>query len=249
MIFTINGDSAERNQGLYGKDDCDFVYVPILKNAHAWGIQYFTKNAGFSLIPNSKENYKVIPQQKNFIIFLRDPIDRWCSGIAEYFWHLPNMNVNAPYTLDDKELRFVLDAVSLDPHTAKQINWLLGLSVANCITFLLEDPHFSEKVQFFTKNQINKKEMTHTLPANHKANESVFKKSIINQLQHLLKNNTKYLSRLKQYYACDFEIYNYIWFREQNVPFNWYKTSLKKSITEKAQSRFNQKINNVRGKI
>ena len=84
-----------------------YVYIP--KNASSW-----TK-------PNLRDwgwqfyNYHTDQLNKTAIVVLRDPVERWLSGIAEYFALYQNTTNDL---VDNKSLQqIIFDRITFDDHT------------------------------------------------------------------------------------------------------------------------------------
>ena len=57
----------------------EYAYIPILKNAHTWLTQVFRDGLKWDPVSDPKE----ISHCKKIIV-LRDPAERWISGMATY---------------------------------------------------------------------------------------------------------------------------------------------------------------------
>lgn len=114
--------------GLCFTDSSNFVYVPIPKNASS---ETSTKllSLGWSA-NNFSENISAFKDYK-FIVILRDPIDRWLSGINQYFllYH------KTIYQLSTDTLNLIAHKIVLDDHTEKQIYFCNKLNLDKTIFF------------------------------------------------------------------------------------------------------------------
>lgn len=225
MLISIDSD-VRNTRRYFTSTESNYCYIPILKNASIFGLNLFQKQLGFSEVEN-------INSPKKFIVFLRDPIKRWYSGVAQYFAmnvdnegnfiHNSNLNLSrddvgnvsrANYYLDEKTLKLVFDAVRLDDHADLQIFNLLGLDTDDCFFFNIDDDHFNSRIFDFVRNI-----MKVTLPKSFKVIEnhsikfndtskSSFKKNIKNQLLNAVKNNDEILKNVYHYYYYDTELLN-----------------------------------------
>lgn len=179
--------------------DGDLMYVNIPKNASSW-----TK-------PNLLDwgwefyNYHADQLNKTAIVVLRDPLERWISGIAEYFTlymsHIPEHDYNI------REL--VFDRVCFDDHTEKQINFIHGLDSEQCI-FLKCDQHYRENfsnllAEHHMPNRYQTYDMQHV--SENDPRRKRFKQIFAREVQ-----NSKYLEQVKNYYAQDYELINQVKF-------------------------------------
>lgn len=112
----------------------NLMYVNIPKNASSW-TKPNLKDWGWEFYNYHADNL----YSKHAIVVLRDPIDRWLSGIAEYmFLYHPNVDLAH---LSNSYFELVFDKISFDDHTEKQVLFLEGLDLNNC-TFLYCDKNY-----------------------------------------------------------------------------------------------------------
>lgn len=192
---------------VWGNDFSNFFYIPILKNANTWGKHFFSKNCNF----NKSTLHLDVKQlrQKKFIIFLRDPLERWYSAIAHYLTMMDEFDVTTEYSLTNKECKLLFSGINLDGHSNLQIQSLRGLHTNRCIFFNIANTDFVERLhRFIVKcNLINHVEYIE--PINTSIG-NVFKMSIISQLKYFAKNNPDSLQRVKDFYMLDYKLYNYV---------------------------------------
>ena len=101
----------------------DLMYINIPKNASSW-TKLNCKDWGWEFFNYHSDNL----YHKHSLIVLRDPVDRWLSGIAEYFFlyhkNLDFAHISRPF------LDLIFDRVAFDDHTEKQI---LFIKVASSV--------------------------------------------------------------------------------------------------------------------
>ena len=179
--------------------ESDLMYVNIPKNASSW-----TK-------PNLMDwgwefyNYHTDNIDKTAIVVLRDPIERWLSGIAEYLtlYH-PMLQFN---NLEGVDLIF--DRVVFDDHTERQINFIHGLDSEKCI-FLKCDEHYRENLsQLLTEHNMPNKywnyEPQHVSASSPERKR--FKHIFSREIQ-----NSKYFNKVQEYFKQDYELINQVKF-------------------------------------
>ncbi len=188
---------------IFTHPDNKFCYVPLLKNAHMWGEKLFSELGFF------KEKY-IFDNNKIYIIFLRDPIDRWLSGTAEYLQLLKIDNdfeklLDNNFKLDKLHLNFIFNKIEFDPHTQGQFRYIREynpkLEHGRCIYFYM-DNNFSENVAQFVFKNFNKKiskDPCHTIKSNS------FKMNIRNQLERELENNKIFKKNVDNYFQEDYD--------------------------------------------
>jgi len=170
------------------------MYVHIPKNASSW-----TK-------PNLLDwgwefyNYHTDKLDKPALVVLRDPIDRWLSGIAEYLtlYH-PTMQV--PFYETEQ---LIFDRITFDDHTEHQIKFIEGLDTDNC-TFMMCNTEYRSNFSKFVFEHLghNKYE---NYDYQHVSENSPDRKRFKQIFQTILDNNPKYVDRLKQHFADDYKL-------------------------------------------
>lgn len=196
-------NSWEHKGHVYGecmsKSDTDLMYVHIPKNASSW-----TK-------PNLQDfkwefyNYHTDHLDKHAIVVLRDPVDRWVSGIAEYL-----ALYHPDFILHNLEgLALIFDRICFDDHTERQVNFIHGLDTDRC-TFFRCDSYYREDFSTFLDehgmpNRYHKYEPQHVSELS--PVRSKFKNIFLKEIQ-----NPKYLKAVKDYFAADYNLINNIKF-------------------------------------
>ena len=174
----------------------DLMYVYIPKNASSW-----TK-------PNLKDwgwqfyNYRTDNLNKTAIVVLRDPVERWLSGIAEYF-SLYHNHINVP-NHNPNLLSIIFDKITFDDHTEKQVKFIHGLNTDECIFLWCDDRYgtnFSKLIQqHLGPNKYDQYEYQHVseFDRNRRYYKTIFQK--------LLDDNPQYLEKVKQHFAEDYKL-------------------------------------------
>lgn len=179
---------SSNNKKFYYKD---FVYLPILKNAHRLS-STILEAYGFKLDPN------VNITDRKILVVLSDPISRWYKGMSQFLYlHCPNLEIN------NELLNFLTRIVVVDGHTRAQVNFLAGVNTDNCIFFDMENNFETSLRTFCTKTFGGKMELNRQQP--YSTNSDKYK-----NIKQLLEHHctTEYLKRLETYYKDDIELYN-----------------------------------------
>lgn len=204
--------------GRYSQPDCELVYVPIHKNAHTWGVEFFSVNYGFEKIKD------ITVERQNhlkYIVFLRDPMKRWFSGAAQFL-------VNNFYTgvsddlveVDDKILHTMFSAVRIDPHTDLQRAYVTDLNIMHVHFFNIDEEMFYLEFtqwldaisDYFNLRKLNKDQAEHVVvQPTHLTTESILKTKLVQILRDFLDKNPRYLLELKSYYKPDYELLDYMY--------------------------------------
>ena len=158
------------------------------------------------------------------IVVLRDPIQRWISGAAEYLmmYHQnvidniadPGNYDFLPLLGDKLGLSLLFGQMTFDDHTERQAVFLEGVPFDRC-TWLLSDQDFSKTFSHFlnsigyqnTFNQEEKKNSTENNDHNKKRNLKQLLKMAIDRDEYKKYN-------LTQWHWCDYHLINSIKFYE-----------------------------------
>lgn len=190
---------------IFACNQYNLCYVPIPKNASIWGEHFFGNNLGFT-----KELYRYTSDKK-YIIILREPYDRWITGICEYLYTLSNNynEINELFSnnciLDPLHFELIFSKISLDIHTMNQISYLQqyypNLSPKQCVYFYFNDENLMNNIQnflnkFFTVEVNNK--------IFNKLEDSNLKQTLKNQFLVLLEKNHRYKELLQNHLKPDY---------------------------------------------
>jgi len=155
-------------------NDTKWAYIPIPKCASLFGMKYFI------------DGYKMTDQRdwsedktfdKNFIIFIRNPLKRWMSGLTEFLFQEKFIN-NIEYNLeDDKVLRLLFLGCRFDAHTTPQIYFLDHINITNAYFFDIDDPRFLSKLNYFCTLNLGYK--VENIPNKNVTSENIFKSKVL----------------------------------------------------------------------
>lgn len=122
----------------YGNEALKYAYVPIPKNAHTWGRKFFDTQCQM----RTPYNWQIDDLSDfSFIVFLRDPIERWIKGITTYLMERPDrwQRLLQDYTNGENyNFDLIFDGVTFDTHTAPQSLFIESLDT-NTVTFFNTD--------------------------------------------------------------------------------------------------------------
>ena len=150
-----------------------------------------------------------LPQ--TYMVILRDPVERWCSGIVEYLVNsrMFREGEDASFTLKDREtLDLIFGYAIFDRHTCPQVDYLHGIDTDQCVFFKLDKDfentmkRFAEKeLKVPTKDVIIRKDMYNTSERN-------THKELRDTINFEIKNNPKYRKQIKDHFADDIILFN-----------------------------------------
>jgi len=183
--------------------ELNWMYVKIPKNASIWTREI--------LLKNNLEFYhyhKVGFYHKHALVILRDPVDRWVSGISEYFTryhgYIDLTSINETF------VEFLMDVITVDDHTEKQIYFIDGLDINNC-TFLYCDDNFRTNFASWMKNEQGIENQYQDSPYRNVGVKSAIRSKFQPFFKQLL-DNPKYIDKIKQHYKQDYELINSVKF-------------------------------------
>lgn len=175
------------------KADVNLMYVNIPKNASSW-----TK-------PNLLDwgwefyNYHSDKLDKLAIVVLRDPVDRWISGIAECLtlYH-PSFDLQ-----DHETVELIFDRICFDDHTERQVNFIHGLDTSECIFLKCDKDYrknFSSLVaDYIGPNKYDRYDYQHE--SRNCPDRTRFKNIFEREIQ-----NPKYLDQVQSYFQEDYKL-------------------------------------------
>jgi hypothetical protein len=172
-----------------------YLHIPV--NSSCWGKTTF-HNFGFI-----KDKKNLIDPDHTIVVFLRDPIDRWLSGLSTWLTarvpqHTPLYQVRDNWALLD----VLFNVVHLDEHTQRQQFFLQNLNLDQMKFFMVNDS-LSISVTDYLNKKFNKKiqpaptENATTLEGGKLIPKQYFKQ--------VLESNSKYLEHIKLCFEDDYK--------------------------------------------
>jgi hypothetical protein len=180
------------------------LYVNIPKNASTW-VKRRLESLDWTYGNYIERGFF----DNTFLVVLREPIDRWISGIAEYFvqYH-PRIRVFTNDMLD-----IIFDRIALDDHTERQCYFLNDLPVDRAVFFDCTDKLKYNFSDYFTQLRIVNDFDTHEPDyATDVHSPQHYYKSLFADYVY---NNPKYLEKLKNYFWPDFQLIEQVNFYEK----------------------------------
>lgn len=180
--------------------DLKHCYINIPKNASSFLRHYF-KDAGW------KHMFVGMNMQvtKNLVV-LRDPIERWITGIAQHITtNILEENFGSTHFIElynELSERIIFDQIVFDDHTEQQTWFLEPFELDNSVFFYCDsdlgknlDSYFSTLGIScnFTKQQHINTSKEHFDNAN-----------LVEHFRNIVYNNKKYYNNLKSYFVRDY---------------------------------------------
>jgi hypothetical protein len=190
---------------MFVKDN--LVYIPIPKNSSSYIGQLLLKNNW-----NIGNFLTTDLTNKQLIILLRDPIDRWISGIAEY---LCSSLLKNGRTSDDIIKNWngivqdlVFDQVIFDDHTEKQVYFIQGIPIKNCVFFnSAKQPEQAVK-KYLTTYDVDLN--IDIVIDRNQTQGNKYKEPLVNFLRDQLAQNPSLTNKLMNTYREDYTLWNVI---------------------------------------
>ena len=198
------------------RSDTSFVYINIPKNASSWmkenfgGYQYDWHNNQFTQPVNSAiTQSRALAAPKQYLVILREPVERWITGFAQYFW---GWDIKDPKYYTNQNPSTWVDQVWFDDHTRPQVDFLIGLDHARTTWFecglkLVDDvkswmvgkfDHAIRNLDNDPENAYNVSNRGKPWPTN-----GVTQQQIIDRVKSVLDQNPAYQQRLLDFYRRD----------------------------------------------
>ena len=185
-------------------------YVNIPKNATNWGKLWATNN---NLGTSNYHNTQLLQKGYQPIVFLRDPLDRWYTGLAE--WLDRYGVIRHDYLFTSEILSLLVERVAFDEHTEEQVMFLENIDTDNAVFFRV-DNNLVLNFRHYVEHELAQD--PNTIVSEKVYQSSVEKKLIIQQLRGAL-NSSIYTSKLSRkretceqrlmvYYDLDYQLYN-----------------------------------------
>lgn len=191
----------------YSSTNSAYGYIPIWKNASTYCKDYFESGWDWTTVYNYHEQLLT----KKLLVCLRNPLERWISGVAEYFWHKhPNIDLD-----NQGLLKYVSERLVFDEHTEPQVNFLFNLE-SDKLIFIKIDNNFTNNLELFANEILQSKnwrwhkaqkgETLKSFPTNKSVNNPK-KLRTVSILNNYLKSNPQLEDKIREFYEKDFSIY------------------------------------------
>ena len=191
----------------YVNHDLKHHYLHLPVNSSNWGKATFA-SAGFD-----RNAHNIINDDYTVIVFLRDPIDRWLSGLATWLTGaLPHHTALTEIRTNSAVLDVLFTIVRTDEHTEKQQYFLQGLNHNNIKFFMVNDS-LSDSVVNYCATVLKK-----SVPVLDRINETTLPGGKLipkNYFRSVLESDLKYLNRVKNFFIDDYHFIKTIHFENK----------------------------------
>lgn len=168
------------------------VYVPIPKNAHSW-----MKNSFILLDPVP------ITEQDRYLIIIRDPIQRWITGMATY---CRTLDLYVKEFLADQTPCFdamLKQTLIPDGHCVPQHYYIKNVDPKICDVFIVNE-NLGHNINNYLKTSVS------LLGVN--VSNTAYQQYLIHHLQQYVNTKPELLQQLKELYSGD-----YVWLQRSSA--------------------------------
>jgi hypothetical protein len=187
-----------------------WFWINIPKNASSFTQTLFAHQ----LLWTPHNYFDIDVRDKTAIVVLRDPVERWISGISEYvsLYH-KNFNLN---DLNNQMLDWIFDRVAFDDHTEAQIYFIQDLDLSKTIWFRCDMDFENKLIKWMESVGLVQsgfqvpdcvREFDNISSSDHD------KKNIKTYFRQVIESNPGYLRSLKKYFDEDYNLINQINFK------------------------------------
>jgi hypothetical protein len=173
-------------------DNNGLTFINIPKNASS-----FVK--GYLLSDNWTQCDHLVNSQTYFAI-LRDPIERWLSGIAQYQFNSNQYEMN---------IADIFKNITFDDHTELQSYFLQTVDLSKTIFLKCDDNLKLNLINYF-KTQGH--DIGWRIMPNINASTEDIRSTLKDNMRQLVDSNPDYMLQLKKHFAADYELINKVKF-------------------------------------
>lgn len=205
------------------------IYVNIPKNASSWISLQF--NQGINHDAENINYYDIVDlTQCQFIVILRDPLDRWISGMTQMIYTEPDQHfgyilgrpgvltkrvsmINSMY-IDTFDWELVMEKIEYDNHTQKQVDFIYGIPQDRIVWLKfdnqLKDNFANLMLSYGCEVEIKKSDRDNI------TKENSAKHSVMNKIVSKLDQHTEYRQKIINYYHEDYALIDSVKFYKNN---------------------------------
>ena len=188
--------------------ELEHCYITIPKNASSFLREYFKDNNWRHFHLGMQMNVRTN------IIILRDPIDRWITGISQHITtNILGENFGSTHFLEQaNELveKIIFDQIVFDDHTEQQSWFLEPFDIHNSIFFKFDDLLAYNLDSYFSKFSVNYD--LKNKPFVNVSKNNFDNANLVTYFKKLIYNNRDYYNNLRSYYVRDYDLINSVQF-------------------------------------
>jgi hypothetical protein len=179
-----------------------YAYLPILKNAHCWVSKLFEENLCFT-----RKELRKLGLRRRYIIILRDPVERWVAGIAQYMSGY-DLDFCTELFTNERFIKFLFELGRLDTHSNRQLDVIFHYNINKCIFFKCDDSLEDELCSFIrTLRNDNNLIINDNY---HRYDEGSESKRFVYEILKEKLLDPEYLQKVQKYVDPDVQLLDYI---------------------------------------
>lgn len=211
IIHSANPDFPLSCTQVYKSPKHDYFYVRLPKNAGTFTVNILS-NFGWKKIPYDKLPKNFATDFKKLVI-VREPIQRYISGIAQDYFE--NDLINKSNNILDfdcaQDIEYLFERIVFTPHTGRQIDILDGFDTNTCVFFNVDENFSKNLFDYLYKNfdiYIPYTKYYSNL-GRHTSSARPSKNHAVKKISQLL-NEPAYLEQVKNYFKPDIDFYDMV---------------------------------------
>jgi hypothetical protein len=186
----------------------DYIFIPIPKNASSYTKRIWKLQCGMTT--NVPDNFITNPIQlsKKKIVVLREPYERYISGLLEYLYR-------AQISCDQVDFDDLFKTFAFDGHTSLQVQFLEGIDTDTCI-FLKFGSSYSNDLTHLIQHKLHRNQKfpggEFTGWRYNRTSTRPEKVAMLDKLTEYLDNHEEVVLSLKEYLIPDYNLFNNVQF-------------------------------------
>ena len=174
-------------------------YVLIPKNASTWLREKLPK---YNFVLGNYHRDNLLEKAYTPIVVLRNPINRWASGITEFLLRRAIIPMSWKQHVTQSLINLIVARVALDEHTESQSMYLEEIDT-DCSVFFEHNDDLNTNISHYLKTQ----DITNRLDTSEKKYQSTgVKREVKDYFTNLVANNNQLRDRITNYYQVDTDL-------------------------------------------
>ena len=192
----------------------NYIFIPIPKNASSYTKRIWKLQCGMTTkVP---DNFITDPIQlsKKKIVVLREPYERYISGLLEYLYRA---QIFGQISCDQVDFDDLFKTFAFDEHTSLQVQFLEGIDTDTCI-FLKFGSSYSNDLMHLIQDKLHRNQKFQfpgeefTGRRYDETSSAPEKVAMLDKLTEYLDNHEEVGLSLKEYLIPDYNLFNSVQF-------------------------------------
>lgn len=173
-------------------------YLAIPKNASTYITNLLSYNSWEHAVIKDTDIHRAF-------VVLRDPIDRWVSGFAQYVASYilgPQYDSNQFINdLNELSIRLIFDNIVFDDHTTEQVKFVKQLPAVKT-TFFVIDQNLKSNIERYLNTELLSSELIDS----NRAEDNFHIKNIAKKIRSVVDGNSYLRQKIKRKYSEDYQL-------------------------------------------